>query len=157
MPGYEFGRLNAVTEFKEFPGEIGCCPTVREMVRTALREHRRIVDDAELAVSELFGNACRHTRSGEPGGTLAVSVSALVTGLAVVSVTDQGPRSADLAAGRHPLPEVKPMDPDALGWRGLHLVAEVTDDWGHTPTDEGGLTVWALFESPAFTPANLLR
>ncbi|MFD0772457.1 ATP-binding protein, partial [Streptomonospora algeriensis] len=81
----------AVSECRGFSGEPGHCPCARDLVRTALRDRPQLVDDAELVVSELFANACRHTRSGEPGGTLAVSVSALATGLAVVSVTDQGP------------------------------------------------------------------
>ncbi len=147
MTGYELGRLTAVSEFQEFPGQAQACPLARELVRTALCNHTRIVADAELVVSELFGNACRHTRSGEPGGILAVSISALVTGLAVVSVTDQGPTRADRAAGRRRWPELKPMTPGAPGWRGLHLVAEVADGWGHTPAEDMGLTVWAVFEA----------
>ncbi|CAM3804887.1 hypothetical protein GCM10009799_30020 [Nocardiopsis rhodophaea] len=154
MSEYRLGRLTAVSEFKEFPGEPAYCPDARRFVRTALADHRRVVDDAELVVSELFGNGCRHTRSGE-GGTLGVSVSALVTELTVVSVADQGPTAADLAVGRHPVPVRKPADPDAFGWRGMHLVSELTDDWGYSPNEDGGLTVWAVFESPHLSMARL--
>jgi len=135
----------AVSECREFPGRTSQCPLARQLVRTSLRHRVPIAEDAELVVSELFANACRHTASGEPGGTLAVSVSALATGLAVVSVTDQGPTRADLAAGRRAWPELKRATPDSPGWRGLHLVAAVADGWGHTPAEEMGLTVWAAF------------
>ncbi|WP_046468355.1 ATP-binding protein [Allosalinactinospora lopnorensis] len=148
--GSGLGRLTAVSGFYELPGDAAFCPVARRVVRAALADHTRIVDDAELVVSELFGNACRHTRSGE-GGTLGVSVSALVTGLVVVSVADQGPRSTDTTARRERVPRIMPPDPLAVGWRGLRLVAEVADDWGYDPNDDGGLTVWAVFESPAFS------
>ncbi|ASU85130.1 hypothetical protein CDO52_22135 [Nocardiopsis gilva YIM 90087] len=154
MPGYRLGSLTAVSEFKEFPGQPAYCPDARHFIRTVLADHRRVVEDAELVVSELFGNGCRHTRSGE-GGTLGVSVSALVTELTVVSVADQGPTAADLAARRRPVPVLKPADSDTLGWRGIHLVSEVADDWGYSPNDDGGLTVWAVFESPHPSMARL--
>ncbi|MBB6170528.1 anti-sigma regulatory factor (Ser/Thr protein kinase) [Nocardiopsis mwathae] len=143
-----------MSEFKEFPGEPGYCPDARRFVRTVLVDHPRVADDAELVVSELFGNGCRHTRSGQ-GGTLGVGVSALVTDLTVVSVVDQGPTAADLAARRRPVPVRRPADPNTLGWRGMHLVSELTDDWGYTPNDDGGLTVWAVFESPHPSMARL--
>lgn len=134
-----------ISNFWVFPGETEQCPLARQLVRVALRDRTSIVDDAELVISELFGNGCRHTRSGEPGGTLGVSVSALAAGPALVSVTDEGPTRGDRASGRRYWPTVKPMTPDTLGWRGLHLVATIADDWGHTPTDGLGLTVWAAF------------
>ncbi len=43
-----------------------------------------------------------------------------------------------------------PADPLAVGWRGLRLVAKVTDEWEYDPND-GGLTVWAVFESPTIS------
>lgn len=155
MSEYELGKLTAVSEFREFPGEVTYCPAARQLVRKALADHTRIMEDAELVVSELFGNGCRHTRSGE-GGTLGVGVSALVTGLAVISVADQGPTSADLDARHTPAPKLMPADQAVIGWRGMHLIAELTDDWGYDPNDEGGLTVWAVFESPHLSPARLL-
>lgn len=134
-----------VSECRRFPGETDQCPLVRRLVRTALRVRPDVADDAELVIAELFGNACRHTRSGDPGGTLAVSISALPRGLAVVSVTDEGPTHADRLAGHRRRPELRPMTGDAPGWRGLHLVAALSDGWGHTPAEELGLTVWAAF------------
>ncbi|WP_046467994.1 ATP-binding protein [Allosalinactinospora lopnorensis] len=155
MSGYELGSLTAVSVFEDFPGDPAYCPEARRLVRTALKDHPRILDDAELVVSELFGNACRHTRSGE-GGTLSVSVSALVTGLAVISVTDQGPKYDDRAAAHDPVPRLNPPDPATGGWRGLHLVTDVADDWGYDENENEGLTVWAVFESPVLAPAHLL-
>lgn len=145
MTAHDFRPPPAVSELRVFPGEPVHCPGARRLVRTALRDHTAIVDDAELVAAELFGNACRHTRSGEPGGTVGVSISALPTGLAVVSVTDEGPTRSERQAGTHSWPEVKPVTLTAPGKRGLHVVAALADGWGHTPAEESGLTVWAAF------------
>src|ERR1700756_3509749 len=52
-----------------------------------------IADDLELVVSELAGNAVRHSRSGADGGTYTIRVSHLVTEKVPyiwVEVLDQG-------------------------------------------------------------------
>ncbi|MDT0302654.1 ATP-binding protein [Streptomonospora wellingtoniae] len=145
MPSHDLRPPPAVSELRVYPGEPVHCPHVRRLVRAALAHHTAIVDDAELVAAELFGNACRHTRSGEPGGTLALGISALPSGLAVVSVTDEGPTSAERLTGTDTWPELKSPTPGSPGWRGLHLVAAVADGWGHTPAEDMGLTVWAAF------------
>lgn len=155
MTGHAPAARSSVSELRVYPGDTVHCPHVRKLVRTALGGRTDIVDDAELVAAELFGNACRHTASGEPGGTLALSISALATGMAVVSVTDEGPTRADLAAGRRRWPELKPAAPDAAGRRGLYLVAALADGWGHTPAEDLGLTVWAAFNVATLSLATL--
>ena len=56
-----------------FPGTLDQAPRAREFVRLLLADAPR-ADDAELIVSELVGNALRHSRSGEPGGWFVVEV-----------------------------------------------------------------------------------
>ncbi|MFL1426417.1 MULTISPECIES: ATP-binding protein [unclassified Nocardiopsis] len=86
-------------------------------------------------VSELFTNAVRHTRSGLPGGRVAVTLHRL-RGRVQVRVTDQGPRG-DAAQ----TPHVREQDLDREGGFGLRLVALQADRWG-TLSEGGRTTVW---------------
>ncbi|WP_199860203.1 ATP-binding protein, partial [Thermobifida halotolerans] len=90
--------------------------------------------------------ACRHSVSGQ-GGKVSVSLSALRTGLVLVTVTDQGPRP-DPHTGRPRTPRPAPADPLTPGGLGLRLVAALTTDWGHWRAEDGGHAVWAVFEPP---------
>jgi anti-sigma regulatory factor (Ser/Thr protein kinase) len=146
--------LSPVAEHWKVPGDPALCPEIRRRTRTALAGFPSLVDDAELVVSELFGNACRHTRSGD-GGTVTVNVSALRTGLVVLSVTDDGPKR-DPVTGRPLRPRVQPFDSRMPCHRGLRIVMAVTDDWGSWTTDDGGHTVWAMFTPPGGAPAEPL-
>jgi anti-sigma regulatory factor (Ser/Thr protein kinase) len=86
-------------------------------------------DDAALLVSELFGNSVRHTRSGDPGETVTVTVRA-GDGVVRVEVTDRS------GAG---VPSLRPAGRDAEGGRGLQLVVGLAARWGWRQC--GGRTV----------------
>ncbi|MDA2811711.1 ATP-binding protein [Nocardiopsis sp. RSe5-2] len=144
-------RIATVSAFWTLPGQISYCPCARALTRAALGVNPRIIDDAELVVSELFANGCRHTRSGSANGTLDIGVSTLSTGLTLVSVADEGAAPRPGLIGGPQVPHRKSRDLlNGRTGRGLHLVASVTDDWGYDPNDRGGTTVWAVFESPLF-------
>mgnify|MGYP001203891592 CR=1 FL=1 len=146
------GRLCVVSEFWELPGDPALCPDLRHRVRASLAGFPRVLDDAELVAAELFANACRHSLSGQ-GGKVSVSLSGLRTGLVLVSVADQGPKP-DPRTGRPRIPQARPADdPLTPDGRGLRLVAALATDWGHWTTEDGGHSVWAVFEPPlpAFT------
>jgi len=49
-----------------------------------------------------------------------------------VSVTDSGAEQ----------PQLQEVDPERVGGVGLHVVAQVSDEWGVAPFP-GGKTVWA--------------
>jgi anti-sigma regulatory factor (Ser/Thr protein kinase) len=86
-------------------------------------------DDAELLVSELFGNSVRHSGSGAPGETVTVAVKT-GDGVVRVEVTDRsGPG----------VTELDPADQYAEGGRGLQLVADLAARWGWRR--RGGRTV----------------
>ncbi|MFC3995202.1 ATP-binding protein [Nocardiopsis sediminis] len=133
-----------VSQLWTYAGRPALCPQLRRRTRAALAVFTRVVDDAELVVSELFGNACRHTRSGDPDGTITVGISALASGLVLLSVGDDGPRTEPVS-GRLPVPQVKPLNADATHHRGLRLVATLSHHWGFYDRERGGRTVWALF------------
>jgi serine/threonine-protein kinase RsbW len=76
--------------------------------------------DAELLVSEMFGNSIRHSRSGDPGETITVAVT---TGMGIVrvEVTDlSGPGT----------PALRSATGDSEDGRGLGLVALLAARWG---------------------------
>ena len=84
---------------KAYAGLPATVSQVRRDVRAVLGPCPAVVaDDVELVVSELAGNAIRHSRSGEPGGAYAVRISHLVTEKVPyvwVEVVDQGSSSWD--------------------------------------------------------------
>lgn len=90
------------------------------------------IDDAELVLSELVGNAIRHGRP-LPGGGLRVEWR--VDPFSVrISVVDGGDAAASLTARR--------VDEDAVSGRGLTIIDAVADEWGAAVHPLGTL-VWA--------------
>ena len=110
---------------------------VRQYLRDTLGDDVDGVDDVVLVVSELAGNAIRHSRSGEPGGTFTLQMAAF-TDCWYVRVDDQGSRrNPDLKATKHT---------DETG-RGLPVVAALARAWG-TFGGCAGRTVWAEIAYP---------
>lgn len=90
------------------------------------------LDDVELLVSELCSNAIQHTASGH-GGTFQV----------VISV---GPRSVLVSVhddGSDQQPVVRPTGPWA-GGRGLWLVTQLADRWGHRRERHGRVVFFEM-------------
>ncbi|MFN2539752.1 MAG: ATP-binding protein [Mycobacteriales bacterium] len=102
----------------------------RAWVRSLCAEHhvgRARCDDAQLAISELIGNALRH---GQP--PVEVDVRWVDDGL-LLSVSDTEPQP--------PRPRSAPLSTAEAG-RGLHLVQAVARSWGSEPVGSGK-RVWA--------------
>lgn len=95
------------------------------------------VDDAETIVSELAGNALRHTSSGT-GGTFTVRVTTK-PGWALIEVADEGtgPWVRNLA----------PSDEEEECGRGLAIVTALADGLGHD-IEPTGQTTWAELAWP---------
>ena len=104
----------------------------RLLVRSAMRDagwHEDLVEDAQLAVSELVTNAVVHA-----GTLIGVSVSVGLD-LVRVGVTDGSPN----------LPRTRDYASTAGTGRGLHLLAGLVTAWGvasHPEQAEEGKTVW---------------
>lgn len=107
---------------------------VREQLRAELLDagvDGVTVENAEIVLAELLGNAVRHARP-LPDGTLTVSWR-LRDGVVDVTVTDGG--SPMVVARRTPLPL-------ATGGRGLQIVSALARAWGVVDIGRGR-TVWA--------------
>jgi anti-sigma regulatory factor (Ser/Thr protein kinase) len=84
-----------------------------------------LADDAALLVSELVTNAVIHARSD-----VVLRLWRTDSGIRVeIAERDSQPVTA------------RPVNPEALGGRGLYLVETLARDWGVRPA-EPGKTVW---------------
>jgi anti-sigma regulatory factor (Ser/Thr protein kinase) len=113
--------------------------TAREFIALMLGAHSWPDEGiADLLVGEIVANSVRHSQSGQPGGTVTVTVTA-APGQFLVEVMDHG------GAGT---PVVRPADDgdDAENGRGLRLVEDLAADWGYYRLRDRLIT-W--FELPA--------
>jgi two-component sensor histidine kinase len=111
-----------------------------------------VVEDAELVLSELLSNACRHGRplrrsersGGEPAGGgddggIRAAWSVDQAGGLTVEVTDGG-------GPTRPAPARPSLT--ARGGRGLTIISALAKDWGIRDSDSGEVTVWAHLPAP---------
>ncbi|MFJ6824854.1 ATP-binding protein [Streptomyces niveus] len=110
----------------------------REFAAEALRSWGVVdaLDDVVLVASELVTNAVRAT--GQKAGH-RVAVQLRVAGRSLyIEVWDNVPG----------VPEVKHLEADAEGGRGLQLVEALTTRWGICQPRSGGKVVWAELPLP---------
>ena len=128
-----FPRVAALT-----PGrDLASVAVIRGFTRSTLQRwgaaHRG--DDITLVMSELMTNALRHTRP-QPGRPVRVGLLQSSPGSGVLcAVADPSPA----------LPRLREPGRDGESGRGLHVVGELSDQWGCTPPDHAGKVVWAMF------------
>jgi anti-sigma regulatory factor (Ser/Thr protein kinase) len=89
-----------------------------------------LVDNVALMTSELVTNAIQYST-----GTLMVTLEVDAETLRV-GVSDVGPGTPMI---RNPRPE----EPNG---RGLQIVAALANEWGASPNDDGGNTVWFILQ-----------
>lgn len=116
---------------QQFPGVFESAGAARRFMAGQVTD-QPAAQAAALCVAELAGNAIRHSRSGDPGGTFTVRVEVAATWVHV-EVADQGGPGT---------PTVRDASADADGGRGLSIVAALATDWGVVPHC-GGHRVWA--------------
>ncbi|MET7621279.1 ATP-binding protein [Streptomyces sp. NPDC005408] len=92
-----------------------------------------LTDSAKLVVSELVGNAARHTRCH----SIRVTISRLDTDCVRIAVIDKSAKKA--------VPRVAPAGGE--GGRGLAVVARLSEDTGTDPFS-WGKRVWAQLRLP---------
>jgi anti-sigma regulatory factor (Ser/Thr protein kinase) len=107
----------------------------RRCLRAALEAHELaedVIDDSEIVLAELLGNAVRHAKS-LPSNTVEVSWRVRSGGVDL-QVTDGGSFRAV---------EPRPAEALAVAGRGLHIVAHLARAWGVVDLGGGRRTVWA--------------
>ncbi|WP_329522414.1 ATP-binding protein [Spirillospora sp. NBC_01491] len=124
----------------EVAGDAQQVSGIRALARTALAQHLPnlpdlpdLIDDVEMVLSELVGNAIRHTSSGR-GGTVRTTIKFTPGRRVRIEVADDG--------GAVSLPRIGEIDRDAIGGRGLQVVDKLATTWNFRATREG-TTIWA--------------
>jgi len=136
-------RTSAI--YAELAGTPQAARQARELARQALGEDHPALDDAELIVSELFSNAIAHSRSGHPGGTVAVAVQAPAhPGDVRILVRDAGGPDA---------PALTADDSDSEHGRGIAVISALATEWG-SHTVDGERITWCRLRSGR-TPARV--
>ncbi|WP_440098689.1 ATP-binding protein [Streptosporangium sp. H16] len=131
-------RPGGLTWRRTFMGRLDQAPRARQFVRFLL-DDSPCREDAELVVSELVGNAMRHTASGKAHGSFIVEVIRKTTTVRV-AVYDCGwggtpkTRRQRCPAG------------DEENGRGLLTVAALASEVGYRGTQAVGHVVWAQFD-----------
>ncbi|WP_069886936.1 ATP-binding protein [Streptomyces luteocolor] len=119
-------RLRCVLPFQAVPEELR---TLRRSVRCALGRWgaAAVVEDAELAATELAANIIKHVGEGSVA-TLVLEVK-------------QDRLRMEIHDKSHAVPSVGPGDSEEECGRGLHLLMAVSLDWG-TLLTASGKAVW---------------
>ncbi|MFH8472143.1 ATP-binding protein [Streptomyces sp. NPDC018000] len=115
----------------------------RHRMREQLRSYGvpdSVVDDAELILSELLSNACRHGRplgrhTDVGDGDVRAAWRVDRTGGLTVEVTDGG-------GPTRPIPATPSVT--ARGGRGLNIISALAEEWGVRDSSSGEVTVWVL-------------
>jgi serine/threonine-protein kinase RsbW len=102
----------------------------------------RVVEEAEMVVAELVGNAVRHA-SPLPDGAVRAHWQ-IRDGVVEIEVTDGGGET-------RPTPQRPPWY--AVSGRGLRIVRSLAHEWGVIRA-EAGHTVWASVGGPSRRRAN---
>lgn len=135
----------AVLRFDATPGSV---TRTRSFLRSTLTDWRlpELVDDATTVAAELVANAVTHALQPPVPVRPFAARSETTAWIALVrmdhsvvcAVADPSPA----------LPALTEPEPFAESGRGLHIVAELSDTWGHIrPESAAGKTVWARLSS----------
>jgi serine/threonine-protein kinase RsbW len=133
-------RVPTRTRTLRVPHFFSAVPRTRRALVEDLRSRGvppEVVDEAEIVVSELLGNAIRHAAPLSDG---TVRVHWQVKGAVVeVDVTDGGGRTA---------PKPQHLGQYATSGRGLRVVRSLAHEWGVLDEDRGR-TVWVCLGGPS--------
>lgn len=133
-------RIPTRTRTVRVPHTAASVPRMRRTLVADLRARgvpKDVVDEAEMVVSELLGNAVRHA-SALADGTVRVHWQ-VKGGVVELDVTDGGGGTAP-----------KPLQPSvySVSGRGLRIVRSLAHEWGVLDEDRG-CTVWVCLGGPS--------
>ena len=144
-----------------YPGDLAQAAWVREDLRADLYRLEglcpELAETVVLCASEMFANACDHSRSGQTGGRVIRTLSMPDAGTLHLSVVDDGARAEAPARPEIPYQRTVEEWAEAERGRGLLLIDHLATRWGSRavvdfPFCAGlGTAVWAEF---ALTPAT---
>jgi anti-sigma regulatory factor (Ser/Thr protein kinase) len=117
--------------YAELAGTPAAARQARDLVREAVGEGHPFAGDAELITSELVTNAVTYTRSGQPGGSLVLTVRAHPDQVQILVRDSGGPSAPDWSAA---------ADPDGEHGRGLAIVSALAAEWGNCASPSGNST-----------------
>jgi anti-sigma regulatory factor (Ser/Thr protein kinase) len=116
-----------MTAQRRLRGDAASAPAGRRFaadILAAWNQHP-LIDDASLLLDEVITNAVQHTV-----GDIVVRIE--LADRLRIEVRDSSERR----------PDKRPIDADSEMGRGLHIVEQISRDWGHHPLPTAGKTVW---------------
>jgi len=123
------------------PGEPAYLHEAREFVARTLGDGYDCCETAVLLTSELVTNSVQHSNSRLPGGTVTITVLAVLSGIRVEVIDD----------GAMTFPSVRtdePEEPDlAEDGRGLRLIEALSALWDYF-SDTAGTVTWFELAEP---------
>ncbi|MFE1170665.1 ATP-binding protein [Nocardiopsis sp. NPDC058789] len=116
-------------------------------------------EDMVLCLSEMFANACEHSRSGQdPDGRVVRTLDLPRPGAVRVSIIDDGTNSNTVP--RVPRRRTRRQQERAERGRGLLILDHLATRWGFRPVLDFpfcaglGTVIWAEFTHPTLTAAG---
>ncbi|WP_285731984.1 ATP-binding protein [Nocardiopsis sp. ATB16-24] len=138
-----------------YPGVLAQAAWVREDLRADLYRLEGLCSDLSetvvLCASEMFANACAHSRSGEAGGRVVRTLSMPTADTLHLSVVDDGARAETPTRPEIPYQRTVEEWEEAERGRGLLIIDSLVTSWGSRavvdfPFCAGlGTAVWAEF------------
>jgi anti-sigma regulatory factor (Ser/Thr protein kinase) len=126
-------------------GEPAQVEAARRLVIQTMGASHPCADTAVLLSSEVVTNSVNHSDSGQPGGTITITVTGIACGF----------RVEVLDAGGDSLPHVEATaDGIAEGGRGLYLVSELSTRWGFQHEGTGVMTWFEVSAGPEPAPGS---
>ncbi|MBQ1081162.1 ATP-binding protein [Nocardiopsis sp. B62] len=151
-------------EYRVYPGQLSQTSRVRADLNTDLGRMTgptiEVREEMALCVSEMFANACEHSRSGEdPDGRVVRTLDLPRPGTVRISIIDDGTRTdaTTNSAPRVPRRRTRREWAQAERGRGLFMVGELASRWGFRPVlgfpfcAGLGTVIWAEFTLPTLT------
>ncbi|MFE1168771.1 ATP-binding protein [Nocardiopsis sp. NPDC058789] len=157
-------------ECRVYPGQLSQTSQVRADLDADL--HRLFSPTAEvkeemvLCVSEMFANACEHSRSGQdPDGRVVRTLDLPRPGTVRISIIDDGTRtnSTTDTVPKVPRRRTRQQQERAERGRGLLLLDHLSTRWGFRPVLDFpfcaglGTVIWAEFTLPALVAGRCAR
>ena len=153
-------------EYRVYPGQLSQTSRVRADLNTDLGRMTgptiEVREEMALCVSEMFANACDHSRSGEdPDGRVVRTLDLPRPGTVRISIIDDGTRTDTTdSSPKVPRRRTRQEWDRAERGRGLLLLDHLATRWGTRPVLDFpfcaglGTVIWAEFTHPALTCAG---